>query len=197
MASQTWQKWYEFKITYRVSVIDVWDRKSLYENWKPLYENKQSPIENEKLTYENNKSPFENRNHQSRKKSDARNAHYISRFRTVYEEQKSPFEISISSYGASEQQLVSRVHFNGTRTRNGGSAPPKTYPGRSIVSEQMSQSNQSNVSADYLVCLGAHRVGHVRVRVHCRSHWQFLSQRNSFFKQMFWIIFNQFFLKLN
>ena len=42
--------------------------------------------------------------------------------------------LSISSYGAgSERQLVSGVYFDGTRTQNGGSVPPTTYPGRSIA----------------------------------------------------------------
>ena len=34
MASQTWQKWYEFKITYRVSVINVWDWEITMWDWK-------------------------------------------------------------------------------------------------------------------------------------------------------------------
>ena len=56
-------------------------RKSLYENWKPLYKNKQSPIENEKLTYENRKSPLIREWESSiEKKSDERSSHYISRF---------------------------------------------------------------------------------------------------------------------
>ena len=34
MASQTWQKWVELKITYRVSVIDMWDWEITVRDWK-------------------------------------------------------------------------------------------------------------------------------------------------------------------
>ena len=34
MASQAWQKWVELKITYRVSVIDMWDWEITVRDWK-------------------------------------------------------------------------------------------------------------------------------------------------------------------
>ena len=34
MASQAWQKWVELKITYRVSVIDMWDWEVTVRDWK-------------------------------------------------------------------------------------------------------------------------------------------------------------------
>ena len=86
MASQTWQKWCEFKITYRVSVINVrdweitiwdwkitvWEIEITIREWKTVMRdhNYQSRTKNYHtrfiLTVENEKSLYEKKNHHSR-----------------------------------------------------------------------------------------------------------------------------------
>ena len=69
MASQVWQKWVELKITYRVSVIDVWDWEFTVRDWKITTWDYKITVWEIKIAIREWKNVMRDHNYQSRMKN--------------------------------------------------------------------------------------------------------------------------------
>ena len=93
-ASQAWQKWVELKITYRVSVIDVWDWEITVRDWKITRWDYKITVWEIKSALREWKNVMRDHNYQSRVK----NCHVgsiltVDNEKSLCEKKKSPFEI--------------------------------------------------------------------------------------------------------
>ena len=93
MASQTWQKWHKFKITYRVSVINVWDWEVTMWDWKITTWVSKITLWETEITIREWKTVMRDHNYQSRtKKCHTRFTVTVENEKLLYEKKNSPFE---------------------------------------------------------------------------------------------------------
>ena len=90
MASQAWQKWVELKITYRVSMIDVWDWEITVRDWKITTWDLKITVWEIKIAIREWKTVMRDHNYQSRMK----NCHV--RFKLTVDNEKSLREKKIT-----------------------------------------------------------------------------------------------------
>ena len=117
MASQAWQKWVELKITYRVSVIDVWDWEITVRDWKITTWDYKIPIWEIKIAIREWKNVMRDHNYQSRMKNcHVRSILTVDNEKSLCEQWEK--EITIRDYRlaffwAGETYLVSGEYFGG------------------------------------------------------------------------------------
>ena len=94
MASQAWQKWVELKITYRVSVIDVWDWEITVRDWKITTWEYKNTVWEIKTAIREWKTVMRDHNYQSRMKNcHVRSILTVDKEKSLCDKKKSPFEI--------------------------------------------------------------------------------------------------------
>ena len=118
MASQAWQKWVELKITYRVSVIDVWDWEITVQDWKITTWDYKITVWEIKSALREWKNVMRDHNYQSRVKNcHVRSILTVDNEKSLCEKKKSPFETirgyRLVFFWAGETYPVSGEYFGG------------------------------------------------------------------------------------